>query len=317
MTVVIDTRTVAPEERFDFWVEGAHSVFFPLGCHRVGDEAQPFSGFVRRHQLGPVALTQVVTQPTTISRTRADVVSHDPQTFGFSYVRRGSMVFNQNGRQTRVAPGEIFVNDDSSPMVLRTPEDTEQIVLQAPKELFGREAVWAQENAGRIVSPALTRALLAPLIRSLADGLVTGDVREDDAAVGEGVLDLMRAACREPGSDVAAAPASMRITQIKRYVDERIGDPTLTPASIAAAHFMSVRTLQKLFQAEGCTVSDWIRELRLAGARRDLLDPRLADVSIAKIADAWGLPNPGHFSRMFRAEFGLSPRESRGTRPPR
>ena len=28
--------------------------------------------------------------------------------------------------------------------------------------------------------------------------------------------------------------------------------------------------------------------------------------------DAWGLPNPGHFSRLFRAAYGVSPRDSRG-----
>jgi hypothetical protein len=57
MTVVIDTRTVNPEERFDFWVEGARSVFFPLRCSRAGDDVAPFSGLVRRHFLGPIALT--------------------------------------------------------------------------------------------------------------------------------------------------------------------------------------------------------------------------------------------------------------------
>ena len=221
------------------------------------------------------------------------------------------MVFSQNGRHTRVSPGEIFINDDSSPMVLRTPEDAEQLVLQAPKALFGREAVWAKENAGRIVSPALTRALLAPLITGLIDGLAAGDVQENDAAVGEGVLDLMRAACREPVTGVDAAPARMRVTQVKRYIDEHVGDPSLSSETIAAANFMSLRTLQKLFRAEGCTVTDSIRERRLAGARRDLRDPLVADVPIAQIADAWGLPNPGHFSRMFRAEFGVSPREYR------
>jgi AraC-like DNA-binding protein len=317
MTVVIDTRTVEPGERFEFWVEGAHSIFFPLGCRRVGDAAQPFSGFVRRHVVGPIALTQVVTQPTTITRTRADIIAHDPESIGFSYVHRGRMVFSQNGRETHVSPGEIFINDESFPMVLRTPVDTEQLVLQAPKALFGREAAWVRENAGRLVSPALTRALLAPLITSLADGFTAGDVHEDDVAVGEGVLDLMRAACREPAPGVDIAPTSTRIMQIKRYVDERIGDASLSPASIAAANFMSVRTLQKIFQVEGCTVSDWIRDRRLAGARRDLRDPRLADVPIAQIGEAWGLPNPGHFSRMFRAAFGMSPRECRGPARPR
>ncbi len=297
MSVVIDTRTVRPEERFDFWVESAHTVFFPLRCRRAGDDAQPFSGFVRRHFLGPVALTQVVTQPTTISRTRADIASHDPESIGFSYVRRGLMVFNQNGRDTRVGPGEIFINDESSPMVLRTPEDTEQLVLQAPKSLFGREAIWAEENAARIVSPALTRALLAPLITGLIDGLGAGDVHENDVAVGEGVLDLMRAACREPVTGVDAAPARTRIVQVKRYIDENIGDPSLSSEAIAAANFMSLRTLQKLFRAEGCTVSD--SDPGAPPGRRTTGSPRSAPGRRAHLADRrrLGAAEPGAFQQ--------------------
>jgi AraC-like DNA-binding protein len=140
---------------------------------------------------------------------------------------------------------------------------------------------------------------------------VAGVLSEDDAAVGESVLDLMRAACRDRVG-VDAAPASGRIVQIKRYIDEHLDDPSLSPATIAAANFMSLRSLQNLFRTEGLTVRSWIRERRLAGARRDLRDPRLADASVSQIAHAWGLPNPGHFSRLFRAAYGVSPRDSRG-----
>ncbi len=267
----------------------------------------------RQYLLGPVALTQVKTQPTIVTRTRAEIRSYDPRSIQLCYLRRGSMIVSQGGEETHVSPGDIYIHDISSPSVLRSRRDTELLGLEAPKALLGREAAWASENAGSTVSAGFARALLAPMIGSLTDGLVAGDLGEDDAAVGEGVLDLMRAACRDRVG-VDAAPASARIAQLKRYIDERIGDPALSPATIAASNFMSVRTLQTLFQAEGLTVTAWIRERRLAGARRDLRDPRFADASISRIASAWGLPNPGHFSRLFRAAYGVSPRDSRGDR---
>jgi AraC-like DNA-binding protein len=172
------------------------------------------------------------------------------------------------------------------------------------------------QHAARTVSPEFSRGLLAPLIGTLTDALVAGDVREDDTQVGEGALDLMRAACRDRAG-LDAAPADARAAQVKRYIDEHIGDPSLSPATVAAANFMSLRTLQRLFRAEGLTVRGWIRQRRLAGARRDLRDPRWADASIAQIAHAWGLPDAAHFSRLFRAAYGASPRDSRGDRPPR
>jgi hypothetical protein len=169
VTVVIDTRTVEPSERFDFWIEGAHAVFFPLRFRRAPDDLRPFGGLVRQYLLGPLALTQVVTQPTTISRTRAEISSFDPRSIQLCYLRRGSMVGSQGGRDTTLSPGDIFIHDISAPSVLRSRQDTELLVLEAPKALLGREAVWAAENAGRTVSPAFSRALLAPVIGNLTE----------------------------------------------------------------------------------------------------------------------------------------------------
>jgi AraC-like DNA-binding protein len=56
---------------------------------------------------------------------------------------------------------------------------------------------------------------------------------------------------------------------------------------------------------------------RLERCARDLLDPALAHEPIGEIAARWGITNPAHFSRLFRAQFGLSPSEYRAVgRPP-
>ena len=87
-------------------------------------------------------------------------------------------------------------------------------------------------------------------------------------------------------------------------------DPDLIHLS---PHFISIRYLQKLFQAEGVTVTDWIRERRLACCRRDLRDPAMAHLTILAVTSRWGLTNPAYFSRTFRARYGCSPREYRST----
>ena len=46
-------------------------------------------------------------------------------------------------------------------------------------------------------------------------------------------------------------------------------------------------------------------------SQRDLLDPELGHRTILAIASRWGLPVPQHFSRLFRAAYGCSPREFR------
>jgi AraC-like DNA-binding protein len=68
-----------------------------------------------------------------------------------------------------------------------------------------------------------------------------------------------------------------------------------------------VRYLYKLFETEPTGVAGWIRERRLERCRRDLLDPALAERPVSAVAARWGLTNAAHFSRAFRAAYGLSP----------
>ena len=87
--------------------------------------------------------------------------------------------------------------------------------------------------------------------------------------------------------------------------------PELSPAMIAAAHHISLRSLHQLFHDEGLTVAGWIRQRRLERCRRDLSDPALASRPVAAIAARWGFSSPGDFSRAFRAVHGLPPAEYR------
>jgi AraC-like DNA-binding protein len=72
-----------------------------------------------------------------------------------------------------------------------------------------------------------------------------------------------------------------------------------------------VRYLHKLFETEQATVADWVRRRRLERCRRDLLDPGLSHEAASTIADRWGFTSAAHFSRAFRAEYGLPPGEYR------
>ena len=80
------------------------------------------------------------------------------------------------------------------------------------------------------------------------------------------------------------------------FIDERLGDPKLSPGMVAAACHISLRYLHRLFQEPGATVAGWIRQRRLEGCRRDLTDPALVSRTVAAIAGRWGFGSPAHFS---------------------
>ncbi|MFF2351060.1 helix-turn-helix domain-containing protein [Kitasatospora sp. NPDC058115] len=72
-----------------------------------------------------------------------------------------------------------------------------------------------------------------------------------------------------------------------------------------------MRYLHKLFEREGLTVRRWIQQRRLEQCRRALGGRQERGSSIAAVAHHWGFANASHFSRSFKAAYGLSPREWR------
>ena len=97
------------------------------------------------------------------------------------------------------------------------------------------------------------------------------------------------------------------LTTVQTFIRQHLADTALSPATVAAAHHVSLRSLHQLFHDEGLTVAGWIRRQRLEGCRRDLADPGLAARPVAAIAARWGFASAGDFSRAFRAVHGLPP----------
>jgi transcriptional regulator GlxA family with amidase domain len=94
------------------------------------------------------------------------------------------------------------------------------------------------------------------------------------------------------------------------FIQKNLTDPALSPKNIAEAHEISLRRLHKLFAEQGCSVSRRIRRLRLSECRKALTTPH-DQRSITQIAFDWGFSDAAHFSRLFRLEFGESPRQAR------
>ena len=104
--------------------------------------------------------------------------------------------------------------------------------------------------------------------------------------------------------------------QITSFIEEHLGEAGLAPAQIAAAHHISLRQLHKLFHASGTTVAGWIRQRRLERCGHDLRDPRWSGRPVASIGARWGDPDPAHFSRLFKAAYGVGPRDYRAVAYP-
>lgn len=163
--------------------------------------------------------------------------------------------------------------------------------------------------------------VFASLVRPVLVGMA-GRLKElagaDAAGVGAVWVSLLTLLTRSLTTETAASVdgadvALARRVQARRYIGLHLADPRLSPADVAAALHISRRTLYAALAADSRGIAAQIRQQRLQQARALLADPA-CNLSITQIAARVGLPGPAHFSRLFRAEYGHSPRELRAHR---
>jgi len=102
-----------------------------------------------------------------------------------------------------------------------------------------------------------------------------------------------------------------RLRAIKEDITARLGESSLSLDSVALRHRVSPRYVQKLFEMEGTSFSDFVRAKRLARTYRLLRDPRMAHLSISTIAYECGFGDITAFNRAFRRQYNASPSDIR------
>ena len=128
-------------------------------------------------------------------------------------------------------------------------------------------------------------------------------------------MNLITTAVAEHAGQAGSLPVESRentlLMRIHAFIEQHLGDCDLAPGPVAAAHYISVRYLYRLFEAQGTTVAAWIRHRRLERCRADLADPALCSAPVSAVAARWGLLDSAHFNRLFKRTYGLPPAEYR------
>jgi AraC-like DNA-binding protein len=126
---------------------------------------------------------------------------------------------------------------------------------------------------------------------------------------------IVMATCAEHVS-AQAYSAGHLFEDARAHIESRLADRDLGLENVARALNVSTRTLNRAFRSHDLTFGEWIRRRRLDQCRIDLEDPMLAHVPVSVLAARWGLTDPAHFSRIFKTEYGTSPRSFRSQHRP-
>ncbi|GAA4800400.1 helix-turn-helix domain-containing protein [Streptomyces ziwulingensis] len=310
MSVVLSTAELPAPDRTERWQEVVSRTFVPLDVRLL--EKEPSPGLIASRRLGALQVTRVQAGPQTTTRSKRLIARDDRRYLILTLQQRGTALKEQDGRATLVSPGEFSLSDAARPFRKKLERDFVFTSFHFPREdLRVREedlrALTATTFSGQGGSGALVATYLA---RMAAEAAVLGETvgREFAATALDLLALLLDERCGRLAPQAPEAAAAM-LARVKDHILRNLSDPGLSPSGIAAAHFLSVRYVHKLFELEGVTAGEWIKSQRLERCRRDLTRAPAARVGVAAVARRWGFVSPSHFSRVFRAAYGVSPRD--------
>ncbi|KWX05758.1 hypothetical protein TH66_01670 [Carbonactinospora thermoautotrophica] len=272
-----------------------------------------FTGEVWSARFGHLLAAEMSAVPQSFPRTAKLVSRATEECFQVGLVARGFAHVVQDGQECRLAEGDFVVHEAGRPLFWKLDGDWKLLVFTWPREAIALDHAQPQRVTARVFrgSTGLNR-IIANVLTALA--MTRPNVQTSNVArLAEQVGTLVVTAALEQCVDEAPEPEqpSDLFRAVQEYIEDNLDDPHLDPESIARAFFISTRTLHRLFARQGQTVSRWIRTRRLEKARRKLTSREARDRSITEIMIDCGFSDLALFSRAFRAEYGLSPREYR------
>ena len=293
--------------RDDEWRDALAGNFNGLVPESPARGERSAEGWLSSAQLGDVAAFHVAGTTQTLVRAPARARKQPSDLLKVCIQRAGTATISQDGRQVLLAPGTMAIYDIDQPYTIALQGDWCCSVIAFPRSAFVASRHFIDAV---ICRPTSVRrgpgSVLAPLVASAINGGGSGGSSE--VLMGHASLDLLRAALA--AERLPERPDAVMLT-IDSYIRRHLADPGLSHSSVAAAHHMSERTLHRLFEASGQSVTELIRAYRLDGILADLRSGSSAADSINQVAARWGMHDRPHLTRAFRVRFGMTPSQAR------
>lgn len=222
---------------------------------------------------------------------------------------------NHCGRTFNMRPGEATVLTASEPAFLKVPTHGEYISVRAPLRAISPLVADLNLVYGRpIPASAPTLRLLTRYLSVLHDteAFATPDLRRQVVVHVHDLMALALGAARDAAEIAKSRGArAARLRAIKEDIATGLDRPDLSVAALAARHRVKPRWIQRLFESEGTTLTEYVLTQRLVRAHRLITDPRYAGQKISTIAFNVGFGDLSYFNRAFRRRYGVAPSELR------
>ncbi|WP_433662638.1 helix-turn-helix domain-containing protein [Nocardia sp. CA-128927] len=311
MTIILDTDQFDPRDRAEMLATATQEASAPayMAFTSEGSVVARYDSW----QLGQLRVHRSAMTGFTLTRTVKQVRTSPTSLLAIQLQERNRSRLTYPDTQYEATAGQLLIMDLDLPYQIDWPGG-QGVAMFVSREQLGLSI--------ETIHAALRRPQHSPLYRFLANQIALTadsiDTLESDAGapvLGDACVELVRAflmsAATQGNEDGTALPQDILLTQIREYIRRQLSDPDLNAAAIARAHNISLRYLYKVCARAGLSLEKAIITQRLERVQSDLARPDLQYQTIAAIAYSHGFRDPSHFTRRFRAAYGMTPREWR------
>jgi AraC-like DNA-binding protein len=300
------TAQLPGPDRWDAWRDSISVLFdvSPRAPSAVADEEHSVLGA----HLGAVLFGETRFVAQSFERSQRTIIGNGLDHYLVQCYTEGGYAGQAGDEDVLLRPGDICILDLAQTLRTQNPR-SHLYSLVIPRDVLDAALGRARPRHGEMLRRESGAAqLLKEHLRTLGQCL-TGMAASEAPMLSEATVGMV-AACFRPTAEARAraeAPlASATLSRIKRHIEARLDAPDLSPASLAAAFRVSRTTLYRMFEPLG-GVNAFIQARRLARAQLALLLPANKDRQIHEIAFDCGFASEAHFSRRFRAAYGVTP----------
>ncbi len=287
------------------WREAISSGFLPL---EVGVECpRDFVGSIDGRNLGPVARAALVNSSAHEVRRTAELAGKSERNqLKALWLAHGRCEVEQGANRSVLEGGQWAVYETGRPYAIRFADGARFAVALLPIELCPEWAGIHQQLCARALEvDAASRGALFTLL-SAFESAGNASLAGFDA-VGRAMSMMVAESLRLQAATLLPVDRpERRLRDVRRLVEARLADPTLNPQDLADGLHLSLRAVYSLFSQMDTTPMAFIQAERLERARRDLADTTRTSRTITEIALDNGFADSAHFSRLFKARFGIT-----------
>lgn len=288
------------------WRESMNVLFEPRP-HAGIDEG--FYAHVDAALIGELGLARVEGSAQDFDRSRNKIARDGMDGYLLQFYLNGASA-PRSGDSAIASQGDLYVIDMARPLMTRT-SNHDQISLVVPRRLLAARLDAPDDSHERVLPAGLPLvSLLRDTLQSLYRQFDTMTARDGELAAAP-ILSLAAAAINSQVTEQTKGGVKLALfAAVRRYIEDNLFSPALTVETVMGQFGVSRRTLYRMLEPHGGFAS-YVLHRRLRRAHEALRKPDAQLVSISDLAHNHGFPRPEHFSRSFRQEFGLSPRQLR------